>query len=102
MFPANNPFWKYPQDIPNGVRTRSQEKNQKLVEKREYNRYFRKSGQYLEMVRSGRIRTMLIKRIRQILCGTMIGVVFLVIFIVNNGNIWTDGRRYRKRPKIEM
>ena len=27
----------------------------------------------------------------------------LIIFaIVNNGNILTDGRRYRKRPRIEM
>ena len=32
----------------------------------------------------------------------IIDVVFLLIFIVNNGNIWTDGRRCRKRPKIEM
>lgn len=26
----------------------------------------------------------------------------IVIAIVNNGNIWTDGRRYRRRPKVEM
>ena len=29
-------------------------------------------------------------------------VAFLILFIVNNGNILTDGRRYRKRPNIEM
>ena len=34
--------------------------------------------------------------------GALIGVGFLVVFIVNNENILTDGRRYRKRPKIEM
>ena len=46
LFPTNNPFWKYPQDIPNGVRTQSQEKkNQNLVEKGEYNRYFRQKNQ---------------------------------------------------------
>ena len=46
LFPTNNPFWKYSQDIPNGVRTQSQEKNQNLVEKGEYNRYFRQKNQY--------------------------------------------------------
>lgn len=30
LFPTNNPFWKYPQDIPNGVRTQSQEKKIKI------------------------------------------------------------------------
>ena len=34
--------------------------------------------------------------------GALIGTGFLVVFIVNNGNILTDGRRYRERPKIEM
>ena len=43
-----------------------------------------------------------IKRIRRILHCAIIGVGYLIIFIVNNGNILTDGRRYRKRPKIEM
>ena len=27
---------------------------------------------------------------------------FIILSIVNNGNILTDGRRYRRRPKIEM
>ena len=45
LFPTNNPFWKYSQDIPNGVRTQSHEKNQNLVEKGEYNRYFRQKNQ---------------------------------------------------------
>ena len=31
----------------------------------------------------------------------LIGVGTLIIFIVNN-NILIDGRRYRKRPRIEM
>ena len=29
-------------------------------------------------------------------------IFFWGLFIVNNGNILTDGRRYRKRPRIEM
>ena len=55
------------------------------------------------MVRSGRFSSSYIKKIGRILCGALIGVGFLIFFIVNNGNILTDGRRYRKRPpKIEM
>ena len=33
LFPTNNPFWKYPEDTSSRVKTRSQEKNQKLVKK---------------------------------------------------------------------
>ena len=54
------------------------------------------------MVRSGRIRSTFIKRIRRILHSAIIGVGYLIIFIVNNANILTDGHRFRKRPKIEM
>ena len=55
------------------------------------------------MVRSERLRSSYIERIRRILRGVLIGVDLLVVFIVNNGNILTDGRRYRKRPpKFEM
>ena len=54
------------------------------------------------MIRSGQFRSSFIERIGRILRGTLIGVGFLVVFIVNNGNILTDGRRCRKRPKIEM
>ena len=59
-------------------------------------------GQYSEMVGSKQIRSTLFKRIRQILCSAIIGVGTLIIFIANNSNILTDGRRYRKQPKIEM
>ena len=59
-------------------------------------------GQYSEMVGSRRIRSTLFKRIRQILFSAIIGVGTLIIFIANNSNILTDGRRYRKQPKIEM
>ena len=31
LFPTNNPLWKYPEDTSSRVKTRSQEKNQKLV-----------------------------------------------------------------------
>ena len=55
------------------------------------------------MVRSGRFRSSYIERIRRILRGALIGIDFLVVFIVNNGNILTGSRRYRKRPpKFEM
>ena len=54
------------------------------------------------MVRSERIRSTFIKRIRRILHCAIIGVGYLITFIVNNGNILTYGCRYRKRPKIEM
>ena len=54
------------------------------------------------MVRSGRIRSTFIKRIRRIPHSAILGVGYLITVIVNNDNILTDGRRYRKRPKIEM
>ena len=54
------------------------------------------------MVGSRRITSRSFNRIRQIFCSAIIGVGTLIIFIVNNGNISTDGRIYRKRPKIEM
>lgn len=31
--PTSKPFWKYPEDVCNCIRTRSQEKNQKKVKK---------------------------------------------------------------------
>ena len=49
------------------------------------------------MVRSGRFRSTYIKRIGQILRSALIGSGFLILFIVNNRNILTDGRRYRRR-----
>ena len=54
------------------------------------------------MVRSRRFRSSYFKRIGQILHCVLISASFLVLAIVNNGNILTDGRRYRKRPRIEM
>ena len=39
--PTNNPFWKYPADVHSSVRTRSQEKNQKKVKSRDYDKYFK-------------------------------------------------------------
>ena len=38
--PTNNPFWKHPQEVPYGVRTRSQEKEQKKIKIRDYDKYF--------------------------------------------------------------
>ena len=42
------------------------------------------------MVRSGRFGSSYIKRIGRILCGALIGVGFLIVFIVNNRNILTE------------
>ena len=52
------------------------------------------------MARGRRFRSSYLRRIRYILRCAVIG--FLIVFDVNNGNILTGGRRYRKRPKIEM
>ena len=35
LTPTNKPFWKYPEDVPSCIRTRSQEKNQKNVKIRD-------------------------------------------------------------------
>ena len=89
MFPTSKPFWKRIEDISRGPRTRSQEQHQKLVKKEEFDQ-------------GRRLRSICYERIRQILRCSLIGIGTLIIFIVNNGNILTDGHRYRKRPKIEM
>ena len=39
--PTNKPFWKYPENVLNSVRTRSQEKNQKKIKIRDYDKYFK-------------------------------------------------------------
>ena len=41
LFPTNKTFWKYAGHIMCGVETRSQEKNKKLVKKKEFDTYFR-------------------------------------------------------------
>ena len=94
--PTNNPFWKYPEDVHSGVRTYLQEKNQKKL-KVETTTNTLKIYIYSEMVGSGRFRSSYIKRIGRILRSALIGAGFLILFIVNNGNILTDGRRYRRR-----
>ena len=40
LTPTKKPFWKYPY-VPSCVRTRSQEKNQKKVKIRDYNKYIK-------------------------------------------------------------
>ena len=44
LIPTNNPFWNYPENTPSSAKTRSQEKNKKLVKKGEYNRYFKQKN----------------------------------------------------------
>ena len=98
LTPTSRPFWKYPEDISGSVRNRSQEKKQKKITKREFDKYLKK--RYSKMARGGPFKSSYFSRIRYILCCAVIG--FLIVFIVNNENILTDGCRYRKRPKMEM
>ena len=55
------------------------------------------------MARYRLLRSAFARGIRKFFRCALIGFGTLIFFIVNKGNIWTDGRRYRKRPlKIEM
>ena len=38
--PTSEPFWKFPQDITSGVRTRCQEQKQKRVTRTQFKKYF--------------------------------------------------------------
>ena len=44
LTPTSYPFWKRIEDIPIGIRTRSQEQKQKLSNRGQYNRYLRQNG----------------------------------------------------------
>ena len=54
------------------------------------------------MARGRRLRTIFYEGIRSLFCPSLAMLFYVLIFIVNNGNILTDGRRYRKKPRIEM
>ena len=41
LTPTDKPFWKYPEDVSNGVKTRSQERNQKKVTNTLFDKYFK-------------------------------------------------------------
>ena len=41
LIPCSKPFWKYIEDIPSGVKTRSQCKRQELLNGRTFDTYFR-------------------------------------------------------------
>ena len=92
--PIDKPFWKYPEDVSSGVKTRAQ-KNQKKISATLFDNYFKQKDiqRWLEADDS---ELVFFKRIGQYICSTMI------FFWVNNRNILTDGGRYRKRPRIEM
>ena len=49
-------------------------------------------------LKDGRLKSAFVRGFKQIFRYALIGVGIFIIFIVNNGNILTDGRRYRKRP----
>ena len=54
-------------------------------------------------LKDGRLKSAFVRGLKQIFRYALIGVGIFIIFIVNNGNILTDGSRYRKRlPRIEM
>lgn len=103
LVPTSNPFWKYPEDIESySVRTCSQEKNQAKVTRHAYNKYFilKDIQRWLEAEDS---ELVFFKRIRYFLRYTLMIRALILVMIVINGNILTDGRRYRnKPPKIEM
>ena len=44
VYPTSQPIWKQTEDILAGVRTRSQEQNQTLVKRGDFNRYLRQKG----------------------------------------------------------
>ena len=41
LTPTNKPFWKYSEDVPDGVKTHKQEKKQKNINSKFYNDYFK-------------------------------------------------------------
>ena len=45
LTPTSRPFWKYPEDISSSVRNWSQEKKQKKITKREFDKYLKKDIQ---------------------------------------------------------
>ena len=54
-------------------------------------------------LKDGRLKSAFVRGLKQIFRYALIGVGIFIIFIVNNGNILTDGHRCRKRPpRIEM
>ena len=91
---TNNPFWKYPEDVDCCVRTYSQEnKNKKKVPIKSLINTLK------NILTDGYLQTSTNTYFETILSVLFIAT-FLVLFIVNKGNILTDGRRYRKRPRI--
>ena len=50
-----------------------------------------------------RLRTAIYELMRALFCPSMTMLCSMLIFIVNNGHILTNGRGwYRKKPRIEM
>ena len=104
--PTDQLFWK--KDVGSGVRTRSQEKEQKKVTQRQFEKYFKQKDiqRWLDSLKDGSINSdlelvILEDNWRYILTRTLI-IGLIILSIVNNQNILTDSRRYRRRPKIEM
>ena len=62
----------------------------------------KRSRRYQKLARGRRLGSLFYERIRSLFCPSLAMICSVLIFIVNNGNILTDGRRYRKKPRIEM
>ena len=87
---------------------RSQEKEQKKVAQRQFEKYFIQKDiqRWLDSLKDGSINSdlelvILEDNWRYILTSTLI-IGLIILSIVNNQNILTDSRRYRRRPKIEI
>ena len=54
----------------------------------------------LKMARGRQLTTVIYEGIRALFCPSITMLCSILIFIVNNGNIFTHGRR--RKPRIEM
>ena len=95
-------------DVGSSVRMRSQEKEQKKVAQRQFEKYFIQKDiqRWLDSLKDGSINSdlelvILEDNWRYILTSTLI-IGLIILSIVNNQNILTDSHRYRRRPKIEI
>ena len=96
---TSKPFWKFPQDITSGVRACSQEQKQKKVTRTQFKKYFQEKDIEKRLNFSENFGINFKQLMNIFIFVRLVG--FLIFNIVNNGNILTDGRRYR-RPRIEM
>ena len=104
LTPSSRPFWKYIEDITDGVRTRSQHKRQKLATRHKFETYFHKKNEEdmgesdsekKTMGKSSRFGSSCFKSIRSFL-RYLVRFLIVIFAIVNNGNLLADGRDERR------